>query len=127
MARPSGGVHRGRMHRQYTKRQRSQLIQLVADGHATVPQAAARFGIAPSTAYEWLRKRTIESPAAARGSRSSGALNTGRAPTFARLVPSAAGAVSITVRVGRAEVLVPRGFDAELLRGVVTALSEAAL
>jgi hypothetical protein len=47
-------------------------------------------------------------------------------PTFVRLVPSAAADATITVRVGKAEIQVRRGFDGELLQAVVASLGEVA-
>jgi transposase-like protein len=104
-----------RMRRRYTSEQRTQLLKLVADGDLTVPEAAARLGVTTSAAYNWTA-----------GSRK---LRTGRrmaAPTFVRLVPSAAAAPSIVVRVGGAEVHVGRGFDGELLQAVIATLAEGA-
>jgi transposase-like protein len=106
------------MRRRYTSEQRTQLVELVASGNATVLEAATRLAVGESAAYNWVAE-----------SRKPRELDTARrvaAPTFARLVPSADAAnATIAVRVGDAEVQVRRGFDGELLRAVVTSLAEA--
>jgi transposase-like protein len=107
------------MRRRYTSEQRTQLLKLVADGDLTVPEAAARLGVTTSAAYNWTA-----------GSRKPRTASAGRrmaAPTFVRLVPSAAADPSVVVRVGSAEVHVHRGFDRELLQAVVATLAEGAL
>src|SRR5664279_1927723 len=107
-----------RMRRRYTSEQRSQLIELVASGNATVVEAATRLGVGQSAAYSWIAesRKPLEPSTAGRGA----------APTFVRLVPSAdAAAATIGVRVGGAEIRVSRRFDGELLRAVVAALAEA--
>lgn len=77
--------------------------------------AAARLGVSVSTAYAWLR-------AAANAKRATGMATTG--PSFVELVPVSASATGpLVVRVGVAEIEVRGGFDAALLRAVVTALA----
>ncbi len=49
MAPVARGRHYARMRRQYTSKQRSQLVELVTVGHATVHEAAARLGVVPAT------------------------------------------------------------------------------
>jgi transposase-like protein len=113
------------MRRRYTGEQRSELIEQVSTGGTTVAAAAARLGVAPSTAYLWLRKAVR----ATRGRRSRRPVPEAQAlavPRFVRVVPSGATETEISVRVGAAEIQVRRGFDAELLRGVVEALREGA-
>jgi transposase-like protein len=105
------------MRKQYTAKQRSELIELVAAGGAAVSEAAARMGVTPSTAYAWVR--------------SAGATDPGRrrltaAPRFVRVEPSREAGAAITVRVGAAEIEVWRGFDADLLRAVLEALGSGA-
>jgi hypothetical protein len=64
-------------------------------------------GVTVSTAYLWMK----DEPASG-------------APQFARLIPVARTApTSLVVRVGSAAIRVDQGFDAELLRAVVSALS----
>ena len=108
-----------RMRRQYTREQKSQLVDLVATGKATVAEAAKRLGVGDSAAYSWV--------AESRQPRQSPAVQPVAMPTFVRLVASANIAESgLSVRVGAAEVQVHRGFDDELLRAVVATLAEAA-
>lgn len=103
------------MRRYYTAEQRGQLLDLVASGHS-VREAAARLGIATSTASYWVRRATGK----ARQLRQREAQR-GEPPAFARLVREHEVA-SIEVRVGGATIQVGPGFDAELLRAVVAAL-----
>ena len=106
------------MRRRYTSEQRTQLVDLVAGGDVTVPEAAARLGVTVSVAYSWvaesreLRRRKTAPRVAG--------------PRFVRLVPSAAADATIAVRVGAAEIQVRRGFDDELLQAVVASLAEVA-
>jgi len=107
-----------RMRRRYTSEQRSQLIELVASGNATVVEAATRLGVGQSAAYSWM--------AESRKPREPSTAGRDAAPTFVRLVPSAdAAEATIAVRVGDAEIQVRRGFDGEFLRAVVASLAEA--
>ena len=102
------------MRRHYTAEQRGQLLDFVASGRS-VPEAAARLGIATSTASYWVRR------AAEKERRQREARRGGEPPAFARLVREHEVA-SIEVRVGGATIQVGPGFDAELLRAVVAAL-----
>jgi transposase-like protein len=106
------------MRRRYTREQRTQLVELVTSGKATVVEAATRLGVGESAANNWL--------AESRKPRKTRAARRLAAPTFVRLVPStyAADATTIAVRVGDAEIQVHRGFDGGLLRAVVATLSE---
>jgi transposase-like protein len=114
MAPVYGHRHSTRMRRKYTQEQRSQLIELVANG-TKVPEAARRMGVGVSAAYSW-----VADSRKAKGPHPVGR----RKLAFARLVPSATVDTSIVVRVAGAEVQVRRGFDGELLRAVVATLSE---
>ncbi len=98
------------MRKQYTGKQRSDLVSLAKSGRATVAEAAARLGVAPSTAYYWMR-----GTAATPNRRAAKA-------TFVRVVPSGADDSAIIVRVDGAEIQVRRGFDCQLLRDVVASL-----
>jgi transposase-like protein len=112
------------MRRHYTGEQRSELIDLVATGRATVSAAAKRLGVTASTAYYWMKQAGAGRPrrrATVRHAR-SGTRQPLVSPTFARLVRAGDLASTIAVRVGGAEVEVRRGFDADLLRAVVQAL-----
>jgi transposase-like protein len=94
------------MWKPYTAEQREQLVAQVQAGEA-VPVAAARMGVGASAAYLWIKE----------------AREAGK-PTFARLVPaSTPSQSSMVLEIGRARVLVEAGFDAALLRQVVSALS----
>ncbi len=100
------------MRRHYMAEQRGQLLDLVASGRS-VREAAARLGIATSTASYRVRRAANK----ARQVRQREA----RPPVFARLVCEHEVA-SIEVRVGGATIQVGPGFDAALLRAVVAAL-----
>jgi transposase-like protein len=104
------------MRRHYTAEQRGQLLDLAASGRS-VREAAARLGIAPSTASYWVRRATEK----ARQPRQREARRSGGSPTFARLVREH-DVASMEVRVGGTTIQVAPGFDAELLRAVVAAL-----
>ncbi len=97
------------MRKRYTAEQRERLVAEVAAGEA-VPVVAARMGVGASAAYLWVKE-------AREGSK----------PTFAKLVRAStpAASSSMVLQVGRARVRVEAGFDAELLRRVVSALSDA--
>lgn len=113
------------MRRTYTGTQRSGLIDLVLAGGVTVAEAAARSGVAKSTAYLWVRQAAADAgrPAKATGGRTQEPKQND-APAFVRLVRETQADDEIVVRVGGAEVRVRRGFDAGLLRAVVAALGE---
>jgi len=106
------------MRRRYTEKERSDLIELVTAGRATVAEAAARRGVTLSTAYKWMRDRASVQERPPRRSR-KGSL---AAPTFVRVLSSREPDAAIAVRVGAAEIQIRRDFDAELLRAVVGAL-----
>ena len=126
MAEALGDLHHARMRRQYTGKQRSQLLELVASGHATVPEAAARLGVTSSTAYYWLKRGTSSRRGSNARRTDRPAVKGSTGTTFVRLVPSGEMAPVLTVRVGGAEVEIRRGFDGGLLRAVVAALLEGA-
>jgi hypothetical protein len=68
---------------------------------------AERLGVCASSAYRWVKDAA------------SGA--TVDAPMFARVVPSgAAPRAGVVVQLGRALIRIESGFDAELLRAVVS-------
>ena len=95
------------MRKRYTAEQRERLIAEVQAGEA-VPAVAARMGVGTSAAYLWIKEAREASK-----------------PTFAKLVPATtrASASAMVLEVGRARVRVEVGFDAALLRAVVSALS----
>lgn len=124
MARRGWGGDHVFMRRHYTSEQRSDLIDLVRTGRATVSAAAKGLGVTAPTAYYWMKQAGAGPP----GRRSAERRGLSRramppvSPTFVRLVRAGDLASTIAVRVGGAEVEVRRGFDADLLREVVEAL-----
>jgi transposase-like protein len=117
------------MRRHYTAEKRAQLVELVTSTGATIAAAAAELDVQKSTASYWVR--TARKPARrARRSRSATPATPSTArtaePTFARLVRGSVAAHSIEVWTGKVAIRVRPGFDAELLRAVVAALSEGA-
>lgn len=104
------------MRRQYTAKQRGQILDLVASGRS-VREAAARLGIATSTASYWVRRAAEK----ARQVRQRDARRGGETPGFARLVREHEVA-PIEIRVGGATIQVAPGFDAELLHAVIAVL-----
>jgi transposase-like protein len=115
------GTDPGRMRKHYTEAQRAELVALVARGEATPCAAAARLGVAESTAYYWLKRSGH--PAVRIAATTSRPPRPTAAPTFARLVPATEASPAIVVRVGDAVIAVAHPFDAELLRAVVAALT----
>ena len=95
------------MRKQYTAEQREKLIAEVRATGERVSVVAKRMGVAASSAYLWM-KAAASSPVP-------------RAPVFARVVP--ARVATVRLQVGSTAVVVEAGFDAELLRQVVAALS----
>ena len=113
------------MRKRYTGEQRSELVDLVTDGHATVPEAAARLEVPHSTAYKWLRQATkppqLSARKTTRAVRSTGAPSV-TTPTFLQLVRAGEAASMLAVQIGGVAIEVRRGFDGQLLRAVVEAL-----
>jgi transposase-like protein len=95
------------MQKRYTAEQREQLVEAVRARGESVGAAAARLGVSASTAYLWMK-----------------AARSGGRPQFARLVrQSQVKPAALVVRVGDVAIAVEAGFDVELLRAVVGALS----
>jgi transposase-like protein len=94
------------LRKQYTAEQREKLIAEVRAGE-TVRVVAKRMGVTLSSAYLWMKAATPASST----------------PVFARVVPARSS--SLRLQMGSAAVVVEAGFDAELLRQVVAALSGA--
>lgn len=115
--------HHAGMGRQYTREQRSELVELVTAGQSTLPEAAARLGVPYSTASYWVRKAS-RPPRAGKTTRMRRLAKTGSvpAPTFLQLVRAGDIGATLEVRIGGAEIQVRRGFDGQLLRAVVDAL-----
>jgi transposase-like protein len=98
------------MKRRYRAKERERLVKAVLTTSAPIKEVAERLGVKVATAYYWVKR------ARQKGS-----------PQFAMVVPSAqARATVLRVEVGGAVVHVEPGFDAELLYGVVAALSRMA-
>jgi transposase-like protein len=96
------------MRTRYTAQQREHLIEAVRTSGEPVRAVAERMGVSASAAYLWMK--------AARPT---------KRPQFARLVPEppTSAVPSLILRVGGAAIRVDPGFDAELLRSVVSALT----
>jgi transposase-like protein len=108
LARGAGGWHNGSMRKRYPAELRQRLISEVRSTGEGVAAVAKRLGVTPSSAYLWLKGS--ETPSS---------------PVFARVVPSTSPVrYSLTIEVGAATIRVQAGFDAELLRSVVVALSD---
>jgi transposase-like protein len=112
------------MRRHYTVEQRSELVDLVATCRATIPEAAARLGVTESTAYYWVKQAGKPPRKTGKALHPVGTpktLSIAR-PTFVQLVRSHDTSAMIEVRISGTEILVRRGFDAQLLRELVEAL-----
>ena len=97
------------MRKRHTSEERERLIAEVKATGDTARVVAERMGICASSAYRWMKDASDPG-----------------APVFARVVPSRAMPRSaLTVQVGLVAIRVEAGFDAELLRGIVTALGES--
>lgn len=108
-------VDPARMKKDQQQSQRAELLAAVKRGES-VAEAAQRLWVPKSTAYNWVRS-------AARAER---ALALAAQPRFVELVAEALPRTTLVVRVGAAEIEVCAGFDAALLRAVVTALANGA-
>ena len=88
-------------------------------------EAAGQLGVTASTAYYWMKQAGAGATRQTRAARrASSRGNRQLVPaTFVQVVRARDLAARITMQVGRAEVQVQRGFDAELLRAVVDALA----
>jgi transposase-like protein len=114
------------MRRRYTAKQRSELVEFVKVGGATVCEAAARLGVTSSTAYNWMRTAAVSVSEQAADIPRARSTRTVTAPAFVRVVASGELGAEIVVRVGGAEIHVRREFDADLLCAVVEALRRTA-
>jgi hypothetical protein len=74
------------MRKQYTSEERSELVNLVVGGRATVAEAAARFGMTPMTAYAWLKRSGARRGRAERSGGSRGLRPSFSRPTFVRVL-----------------------------------------
>ena len=97
------------MRRRFTAEERQRFVDEVRATGASVREVAERLGLDTSIGYRWMQ-----------AARQAGV------PTFAKLVPVGSTArATMAVEVGGAVVRVEAGFDADLLRAVVSALSPA--
>lgn len=95
------------MRRRYTAQEREHLLETARTSGESVKAVAERMGVSVSAAYLWMKTA-----------------RTTKRPQFARLVQGPRVMVpSLVLRVGNAAIQVDSGFDAELLRAVVSALS----
>lgn len=108
------------MRRQYPAEKRKRLLALVTSGGVSVGDAARRLGVRPATAYYWVRQAAPVAPApvATRPAEP--------ATSFVQLIRATAPVSCIEVSIGAATISVKPGFDAELLRAVISALTEPA-
>lgn len=107
------------MRRQYPAEKRKRLLALVTSGGVSVGDAARRLGVPSATAYYWVRQAAPVAPAPVATQTAA------PAASFVRLIRATAPMSCIEVSLGAATILVKPGFDAELLRAVVTALGGA--
>lgn len=114
------------MRRQYTAEQRRELIDLVAAGRITIPEAAARLGVPLSTAYYWVRRAAVQPHPPPKATRALVAAKSPSvsAPTFMQLIRAEDTNSVIEVRIGRTVIQLRPGFDAELLRAIIEVLRE---
>jgi len=102
------------MRKRYTAADRARLLGEVKATGETARVVAERLGVTPSTAYLWLKaeRASAEKPVT---------------PKFARVVrEQEKQRAMVVVQVASVTIRVDVGFDAELLRSVVAALSEPA-
>ena len=113
------------MRRRYTAEKRAQLVELVTSMKLTVAAAAAQLGVQGSTAGYWVRRARASgdgvSRALTRPTRAGATVT--RGPAFARLVRADEASPLVEVWTRGVGIRVRAGFDAELLRAVVDALS----
>lgn len=107
------------MRRQYPAEKRNRLLALTSGG-VQICDAAQQLGVRPATAYYWVRQAAKETTAPV----ATKTLEPAR-PTFVQLIRATAPASCVEVRIGPATIAVKPGFDAELLRAIVAALSGA--
>lgn len=97
------------MRRRFTAEERQRFVDEVRATGASVREVAERLGLDTSIGYRWMQ-----------AARQAGA------PTFAKLIPAGSTSrATIAIEVGGAVVRVEAGFDADLLRAVVSALGQA--
>ena len=96
------------MVKRYGPRARQRLIAAVRKSGEPIKVVAKRHGVAVSTAYLWMNRARREQGTA-----------------FARVVPSTTPRLArLVIEVGGVAIRIDEGFDAKLLRDVVSALGE---
>jgi len=97
------------MGKRYKATVRRRLVDAVRASGESVTVVAKRMGVKESTAYYWMkRSRATE------------------LPEFARVVPTSTGArASMSIEVAGVAIHLESGFDADLLREVVSALGRS--
>lgn len=94
------------MGKRYTVKDRKRLIEAVRTSGESVRSVARRMGVKEATAYFWLKRARAA-----------------RVPEFALVVPAPQTTKpTLVVEVSGASICLERGFDAELLLEVVSAL-----
>jgi transposase-like protein len=97
------------MGKRHKVKERERLIELVRTSGEPVKAIAERMGVKASTAYFWLKRARQATPL-----------------EFARVVPTERTArTAMSIEVGGAIIHLESGFDAELLREIVSALGTA--
>jgi transposase-like protein len=94
------------MSKRYRAKEREHLIETVRASGEPVKVIAQRMGVKESTAYFWMKRARSARP-----------------PEFARVIPTAERAkASMSIEVGGVVIRLEDGFDATLLREVVSVL-----
>lgn len=94
------------MKERYRAKERERLVEAVLKTGAPIKEVAEQLGVKVATAYYWVKKARQK-----------------KRPQFAMVVPSRQESSVLRVEVEGAFLHLERGFDAELLRDVVAALS----
>jgi transposase-like protein len=93
--------------KRYRAREREGLVETVRTSGALIKDVAEQLGVKVGTAYFWMKRARQSKP-----------------PAFAMVVPTKrVSGSTLRVEVGGAVLHLKRGFDAELLCEVVSALS----
>jgi transposase-like protein len=97
------------MGKRHKVKERERLIELVRTSGEPVKAIAERMGVKASTAYFWLKRAREATPL-----------------EFARVIPTVRSSkAAMSLEVGGAVIHLESGFDADLLREIVSALGTA--
>jgi len=97
------------MGKRYKAKDRERLVEAVRASGESVKVVATRMGVKESTAYYWIKQSRAP-----------------KLPEFALVVPASTRAsASMSVEVAGVMIHLESGFDAELLREVVSALGRS--